>query len=350
MSTLFANLNSQSTNHGTHLLSWCRLSRCISTSCVTLLLAFGQSASAADVNFAASPTWLGHVPIMVAIEKGFFKAQGIDVKFQPILTSADRMRGITSGDVQFTNLGKTAVLSAMARGDKSFYILANVDDSPGKEGCWASEKYKTAASLKGKKVAANGSAEITLNGILMSASIAPADVAILNLSPTEMAGALSKGDIDAACVWEPLFAGLKTAVPKGNLIGTDKDTEFYKKFGTMPAGDIVIISKKYADANPLQASKLTAAMLQGADFTTANPKEAAKSVASYFKKTAEELEPGIADFAYFGTEKWKQNLTQHVGSMQELVELLFSTGKIPSKPVIANWVNPSLVPAPLPKK
>jgi NitT/TauT family transport system substrate-binding protein len=287
---------------------------------------------------------------MVAIEKGFFKDQGIDVKFQPILTSADRMRGITSGDVQFTNLGRTAVLSAMARGDNSFYILANVDDSPGKEGCWAVEKYKTAASLKGKKVAANGSAEITLNGILMRSSVAPAEVNIINLSPTEMAGALAKGDIDAACVWEPLFAGLKTAVPNGNLIGTDKDTDFYKKYGTMPAGDIVIISKKYADANPLQASKLTAAMFQGSDFTIANPKEAAKLVAPYFKKKAEELEPGIADFAYFGTENWKKHLSLHVESMQELANVLFSTGKIPAKPTVANWVNAALVPAPLPKK
>ena len=42
--------------------------------------------------------------------------------------------------------------------------------------------------------------------------------------PNEMAPALAKGDVEAACVWQPLLDGLKKAAPDGKLLGTDMDT------------------------------------------------------------------------------------------------------------------------------
>jgi len=89
------------------------------------------------LDFAGSVTWYGMVPIMVAVDKGYFKEQGLDVTYQVILASGDRLASITSGSTVFSNLGRTAIIPAMARGDTSFYYFANIDDSPGNEGCWA---------------------------------------------------------------------------------------------------------------------------------------------------------------------------------------------------------------------
>ena len=102
---------------------------------VTVSAATG--AMAQKVDFAGSVTWYGQVPIMLAVDKGYFKDQGLDVTYQVILASGDRLASVTAGSTAFSNLGRPAVIAAMARGDTSFYFFANIDDSPGNEGCWA---------------------------------------------------------------------------------------------------------------------------------------------------------------------------------------------------------------------
>src|ERR1700739_2207953 len=117
-------------------------------------------------DFSACVTWMGQVPVMVAIDKGYFKDAGLDVEIKVVLNSSDRIAALTAGSVAFSNLGRVAVISEMARGHHSLYYFANIDDSAGIEGCWARPGIASIADLKGKKVAANTSAESTLNGLL----------------------------------------------------------------------------------------------------------------------------------------------------------------------------------------
>jgi ABC-type nitrate/sulfonate/bicarbonate transport system substrate-binding protein len=307
-------------------------------------LASAQPAKPVKLDFAGSVTWLGQVPIMVALEKGFFKEQGLDVTFQIILASSDRIRALSAGSAAFSNLGRVAVIAEMARGNQSFYYFANIDDSPGNEGCWARSAFASFKDLKGKKVAANTSAEITMHGLLRAAGMTAKDIQFVNLPPNEMAGALTKGDVDAACVWEPLLAGLKKAVPDGKLLGTDMDTDSYKKFKTMASPDIVIIARKLVDEQPEQARKLATAIFQGADFTNKNPEEAARLVAHYFKKPPEEVLAGIKGFKYFGSEGWPEHLKLHEEQMQDLANWLYENKKIDSQPDVRKWANTSFLP------
>ena len=305
--------------------------------------ALAQSAPV-KLDFAGSVTWFGQVPIMVAVDKGYFKEQGIDTEIQVILNSSDRIAALTAGSVAFSNLGRVAVITEMARGNQSFYYFANIDDSPGNEGCWARPGFASFPDLKGKKVAANTSAEITMNGLLRAAGMSAKDIQFVNLPPNEMAGALAKGDIDAACVWQPLLDGLKQAAPGGKLLGTDMDTDTYKKFGTMASPDIVIISRKLVDEHPDQAQKLAAAMFKGADFTIKNPEEAAKTVAHYFKKTPEEVLAGMKTFKYFGLAGWQDHMKLHEKQMQELSDWLYETNKIADKPDVSKWMSVGFIP------
>jgi NitT/TauT family transport system substrate-binding protein len=311
-----------------------------------LSLAPVRAADPVKLDFAGSVTWFGQVPIMVAVDKGYFKDEGIDVTIQVILNSGDRIMALTAGSVAFSNLGRIAAINEMAKGNQSFYFFANVDDSPGNEGCWARPGFASLAALKGKKVAANTSAEITLNGLLRAASMSVKDIDYLNLPPNEMAGALSKGDVDAACVWQPLLDGLKKAVPEGKLLGTDKDTDTFQKFGTMASPDIVIISKKLVDEQPDLARKLALAMFKGADFAKKNPDEAAKTVAHYFKMSPEDTLASMKSFQYFGLEGWPEHMKLHTEQMQALANWLYETKKIPQQPDVAKWENVSFLPKP----
>lgn len=297
------------------------------------------------VSFAGSVTWYGQVPIMVAIEKGFFKEQGIEVDYKIILNSSDRIAALTAGSIDFSNLGRLAVIAQMAQKNSSFFYFANIDDSPGNEGCWARPGITSVKEMKGKKVAANTSSEISLHGQLRANGMTIADVNYLNLPPNEMAGALTKGDVDVACIWKPILDTVMKAVPDGKLIGMDTDTDTYKKYGTASAPDIMIISKKLVEEKPAVARGVAAALLKGADYAISNPEDSAAAIAHYFKKSPEEVLQGIKSFRFFGSKDWDKHLDLHERQMQALADWLLETKKIPAKvDDVKKWRNVSMMP------
>jgi len=317
---------------------------------VLVLIAIGSATARAkdlvNADVAGSTTWWGQIPVMVAIDKGFFRDGGLDVTLKSIINSSDRMAAVASGSVAFSNLGRIAVIANMARGDTSFWYFANIDDSPGNEGCWARPGFTSFEQLKGHKVAANTSAEITLDGLLQNAGMTEKDIHFVNLPPDQMAPALAKGDVDAACVWQPLLDGLKHTVPDGKLLGLDSDTPIGQKFHTMASPDIVIIGRKFVQDHPDAAKGLAAALLKGADYTNSNPEDTAKTVAHYFHKTPDEVLAAMKTFKYFGTNDWPQHMGVQTEQMQYLAHLLSDSGKIPEEPDVKKWENVSFNPKP----
>ncbi|HEX5326333.1 MAG TPA: ABC transporter substrate-binding protein [Acetobacteraceae bacterium] len=306
--------------------------------------AIAQEAAPIKADLAASTTWWGQIPLMVAIDKGWFKAAGLDVTLRAIVSSSDRMAAVASGSAAFSNLGRIAVIANMARGDKSFWYFANIDDSPGNEGCWARPGFTSFQQLRGHKVAANTSAEITMNGLLQNAGMTEKDVQFVNLPPDQMAPAIARGDVDAACVWQPLLAGVEKAAPGGKLLGLDSDTPIGQKFHTMASPDIVIISRKFVAEHPDAAGKLAAAMFKGADYANSNPEDTAKTVAHYFHKSPEDVLAAMKTFKYFGGADWQQHMQVQTEQMQYLAQWLHDNGKIPSLPEVKAWENVSFVP------
>jgi ABC-type nitrate/sulfonate/bicarbonate transport system substrate-binding protein len=64
---------------------------------VGLAAGIGQTAlaqSPTKLDLAASNTWWGQVPLMVAIDKGFFREQSIEVELKNIPASGDRVAAL----------------------------------------------------------------------------------------------------------------------------------------------------------------------------------------------------------------------------------------------------------------
>ena len=204
------------------------------------------------LDHGASTTWFGHVPLMVAIDRGYFKEAGLDVELRPIVKSTDRMLVLTQGGVQWTNTGVLSTIVEMAKGNDSFYWFANVDDSPGAEGLVVQPAIDSIKNLKGKKIAVTlaSGAEITLYYLLKEAGLALSDVRIVPMAANEMVAAFANKNIDAYCVWEPAFSDGQKAVPGSRVLATDKDTPIYRKFKTASAPDVVVIRKDLVDKHP----------------------------------------------------------------------------------------------------
>ena len=291
------------------------------------------------VSFGGSVTWYGHLPVMVAEQAGYFEEEGLDLTYEVILTSGDRLAALTAGDVDFSNLGRTALISAMAEGNESFYFIANIDDSPGQDGLLARPGIESIEDLVGLKVAANTSSLVTFMTHLEDRGLT-GQVEIVNLSPADMCLALQNGDVDAIDVWQPLLGDCMDAFPEATLIAEDTESSIYEQFGTAAAPDIVIISRDLVDNQPEVAKRIMAAIFRGAETVNSDPNTTADLVAdAYFQRPAEEVLEGASGFQFFGAENFQAHIEAHTAQMQWLAEWLFENDQISSVPDVSNWVN-----------
>ncbi|HVO93133.1 MAG TPA: ABC transporter substrate-binding protein [Terriglobales bacterium] len=152
--------------------------------------------------------------MFVAMEKGFFKAEGLELETVPMAGGAMIVQGVTSGDLQF---GWTNVISLYqafvegfdfkliaggatnVRGSNETHAIIVAKDSP----------IKTAKDLQGKTVAVN-----TLNNIVHLMAMAWVDknggaaskVKFVEIPFPNMEAALVAGKVDAISIQEPFAA------------------------------------------------------------------------------------------------------------------------------------------------
>jgi ABC-type nitrate/sulfonate/bicarbonate transport system substrate-binding protein len=299
------------------------------------------------LDHAASTTWFGHVPLMVAIDRGYFKDVGLEVELKPIVKSSDRMLALTQGGVQWTNTGVLSVIVEMAKGNDNFYWFANVDDSPGAEGLVVQPGINGIKDLKGKKIAVtlNSGAEITLFYLLKENGLAMGDVRVVPMASNEMVAAFANKNIDAYCVWEPAFSDGQKAVPGAKVLATDKDTPIYRKFKTASAPDVVVIRKDLVDKYPETARKLVAAYFKGVKLTKDNPREAAVSADKWFKRGTDWVEAGVRKFSYFDASQQREHVDELLGTIELVIGWAYDTKNIDTKPDPRKWLRRDLVPA-----
>jgi len=325
--------------------------RSIRTFVLSLAIVLGASLADAQaptkLDHGASTTWFGHVPLMVAIDRGYFKDVGLDVELKPIVKSSDRMLALTQGGIQWTNTGVLSVIVEMAKGNDSFYWFANVDDSPGAEGLVVQPGINGIKDLKGKKIAVTlaSGAEITLYYLLKEAGLALGDIRVVPMAANEMVAAFANKNIDAYCVWEPAFSDGQKAVPGSKVLATDKDTPIYRKFKTASAPDVVVIRKDLVDKHPETTKKLIAAYFKGVKLTKENPREAAVSADKWFKRGADWVEAGIRKFAYFDASQQREHVDELLGDIEMVIGWAHDTKNIETKPDPRKWLRRDLVPA-----
>lgn len=150
---------------------------------------------------------LHHLAAWVAIEKGFFKDEGIAVEVAGIFNAGpEEMSAFASKSIDMGYLGIAPSITGLA--NKSARVralsLANAEGS-----AIVVKKDSVIKDIKGlvnKTVAIPGYATVQdflLRKALEAAGIDPKKVNIIAIKPPEMISALGSGQIDAFIAWEP---------------------------------------------------------------------------------------------------------------------------------------------------
>jgi NitT/TauT family transport system substrate-binding protein len=219
-------------------------------------------------------------------EKGFFRAQGIDLDLREGKGSAVTAQTVASGADDFgVDIDGGAFLTLAGKGLKATAVMAPVPKSPIVLLSPLDKALKTPADLVGKKVAiAGGSGAATLLPVFFKKNKIAADqVTVINMQSSPLLTTLLTGRVDAVAtnvvVQATLAAkGLKTYAMR------------YADFGLVMPGQYLITSNAYLAAHPDTVARMVKAMQQSMQATMDNPEAAAdafhRAYPSYDKATA----------------------------------------------------------------
>lgn len=152
-------------------------------------------------------TFVGYRPAIIAQEKGFFKAQGVDVDLTYVdfaqLQQADFSAGKYDG-IGLT-LGDFIILSANNPNMQSVLV---VDETNGADVVVAQPEIKTLEDLRGKKIGVNlgGFSEVFVMEMLRLSNLTTDDVNLVKFDALEIPQRLKNNDIQAGHTWEPFVS------------------------------------------------------------------------------------------------------------------------------------------------
>lgn len=161
--------------------------------------------------YVAALPW---APLFVAVEKGYFRAAGLDVRLEPIQSTNDAVIQLASGNYEVAAGGANAGFwNALDRGIRVRIVAPlHYETSPQatpllvSKAAYDSGKIRSVADLKGKKVAVNGKGaaiEYWLEKALATGGLSTKDVNVQVVAFPDLAAALLNGSVDAGVATEP---------------------------------------------------------------------------------------------------------------------------------------------------
>ncbi|HZB37032.1 MAG TPA: ABC transporter substrate-binding protein [Beijerinckiaceae bacterium] len=228
---------------------------------------------------AGMVTGIDQIGLPIALERGFFEKQGLDVEIaRPYATGVDALNALQAGESEIVQVG-VPMIGAVLRG-MDLVALGNYSGSATKLGSdatmalIASEssgiKKGDLASLKGKKIAASFGTinHLYILALLEKAGLTPADVTLVNTPPPDMTVALLSKGIDAFSGWDPWPIVAMKDVPGAVEVIRGGDVISYLGFN--------VALRPWIEKNGDKIEKFLAAVSEADKWMRANPKQAAQ--------------------------------------------------------------------------
>jgi NitT/TauT family transport system substrate-binding protein len=228
---------------------------------------------------AASPTepvkavngsglWIGYSPLYIAVEKGFFKAGGLDLETKVFSSTSEVDSAFASGRLESIS-SVTSEAVALAGNKQDFRIVQVADSSKGSDGILARNSVKDVADFKGKQIAVEiGSvSHFFLLQVLQEAGLTANDVQLINVTSDAAAAAYASGKVDIAVTYSPFLQQSNN---------TQKDGRIIYDSSKMPTAivDIYVFSTKFVQAHPHAVQGFVNGIYKAQDFIQTNADEA----------------------------------------------------------------------------
>lgn len=270
--------------------------------------------------------------IQVAIDKGWFKAKGINATIGTASGGGNTIRAVTTGDADMTIGAPTAsVLAAQKEtGLKLIGPWFQVNDI-----VWIGPKALTTAQLSGQTLGYSGAASTTE----LVAKVVQEKIPGVKIAPVGQMGdnwAASKSGRIAAGWAFPPFSTDKVKNDGAHVVVAGKD--YVPNFVT----DMVLVNADYAKTNPEVLKNFWKVTQQGFDYILKQPHQASIDIGKQINTDPAVVEQGFKDTTNpsqaYGIKVVKQALV-------DTGELMVKAGQLPKLPDWKTLLDQQYLPA-----
>ena len=207
-------------------------------------------------------------PFYVALEKGFFAEQGLDVQFQHGIET-DFLKLVGVNQLQFAVGSGEQVILGRSQGLPLTYVLAWYNQFPVAVMSLAENGLDTPQSLEGQRVGIPGmfgASLVAWKALVYAAGLDESQVKLESIGFTQ-AAAVSEGRVDAALDY------VTNGPVQLRLAGKEVNVLRVSDYIDLPSNGLITNDQTIAD-NPQLVQKVVDASLAGIRYTLANPDEA----------------------------------------------------------------------------
>jgi NitT/TauT family transport system substrate-binding protein len=211
---------------------------------------------------------LYYLPLTVAEQLGYFKAEGLDVTIVDFAGGARALQAVVGGSAEVVSGAFEHTVNMQFKGQRltAFVLQGRAPQIVLGINPKTMPNYKTVADLKGKKIgvtAPGSSTNVMANFVLAKAGLKPSDVSFVGVGASSGAvAAMRSGQIDAMSNLDPVMTLLARSGDLKIISDTRNVAEADKLFGgPMPAACLYAASA-FVEKNPATVQALTNAIVR----------------------------------------------------------------------------------------
>lgn len=280
-----------------------------------------------------------YAPMYVAIEKGYFAEEGIDLELVTAFGADKVMTAVLSGEADIGFMGSESSIYTYNEGATDYVVnFAQLTQRAGNflvareemtDFTW--EDLKGSYVLGGRK---GGMPQMVFEYILKQNNIDPATDLEINQSIDfgSTAAAFSEGQGAFTVEFEPHATSLEDA-GKGYVVASLGEDSGYVPYTAFSA------KGSYIEQNPEIIQSVTNALQKGMDYVNSHsPEEIAEVIAPQFAETDAKIITTIVK-RYYDQDTWKSDLVFEEESFELLQDILDMAGELSKRAPYKDLVN-----------
>lgn len=225
----------------------------------------------------------------IALAKGYFAEEGLDVTQQPYAFGKLALGAVLEGKADIATVADTPIVFAVMNGEK-IATFAVIQTSNKDNAIVARHDRGIAkpADLRGRKIGVplGTNADFFLSAFMLAHDLDREKIKIIDMKPAEMAAALDSGKVDAVSAFNPTINQLKKGLGDKGVVFLGE--EIYTEIFCLTA------MQDYIKKNPEAIKKVLRALMKAEAFVIEHDEEARRLVADFIrldKATLDELWP-----------------------------------------------------------